>query len=273
MRQTMKINIVLGLIFLSFLLYANSNYLHGIVGLTMRDGGTGCVCHNFSLDDSVNVWIEGPDSIQKNITAQFKLFMTGGPAVEGGFNIASNIGLLSPVDTLVTLIAGELTHSAPNPFKNDTVSWSFYYTAPDSIMTDTLYSVGNSVNGDGNPNSFDKWNFGKNFIIYIIDSPVNVDEHNIKPEQYTLYQNYPNPFNPSTTIRYTILLDTKGEMQEVSLKVYDVLGNEVATLVDEYKLAGDYEVIFDAADLSSGIYYYRLQAGEFVSVKKMILMK
>ncbi|HQJ45675.1 MAG TPA: hypothetical protein PK195_03465, partial [Ignavibacteriaceae bacterium] len=87
----MKINIVLGLIFLSFLLYANSNYLHGIVGLTMRDGGTGCVCHNFSLDDSVNVWIEGPDSIQKNITAQFKLFMTGGPAVEGGFNIASNI--------------------------------------------------------------------------------------------------------------------------------------------------------------------------------------
>jgi hypothetical protein len=88
------------------------------------------------------------------------------------------------------------------------------------------------------------------------------------PSTFSLEQNYPNPFNPSTVISYQLPINGN-----VTLKVFDVLGNEVATLVDEYKLAGRYEVDFSAGGLSSGIYLYKLQTGDFVDMKKMILIK
>jgi hypothetical protein len=85
---------------------------------------------------------------------------------------------------------------------------------------------------------------------------------------FSLSQNYPNPFNPSTSIQYAI-----SNRQFVTLKVYDVLGKEVATLVNEEKPAGNYNIEFYGSNLASGIYYYQLRAGEFVEVKKMILLK
>ena len=85
---------------------------------------------------------------------------------------------------------------------------------------------------------------------------------------FSLQQNYPNPFNPTTSMQYTI-----SSRQFVTLKVYDLLGREVATLVNEEKPAGEYEVEFNAADLPSGIYFYQLKAGEFSKTKKMILLK
>jgi hypothetical protein len=88
------------------------------------------------------------------------------------------------------------------------------------------------------------------------------------PIQFTLEQNYPNPFNPKTVIGYQ--LPVSGN---VTLKVYDLLGSEVAILVDEYKPAGTYEVEFDESSFSSGTYLYKLTAGEFISTKKMILLK
>ena len=88
------------------------------------------------------------------------------------------------------------------------------------------------------------------------------------PEKFNLEQNYPNPFNPSTTISFSI--PSSGF---TSLKVYDILGKEVATLVNEEKQSGTYEVKFDAASLSSGIYFYTLTAELFSQTKKMILMK
>jgi len=87
-------------------------------------------------------------------------------------------------------------------------------------------------------------------------------------ESYDLAQNYPNPFNPSTTIKYQIPEDGI-----VSLKIYDILGKEVKTLVNEQKPVGRYEVKFDATDLATGVYIYRLKVNDFVSVKKMVLMK
>jgi hypothetical protein len=95
------------------------------------------------------------------------------------------------------------------------------------------------------------------------------------PNDFILYQNYPNPFNPTTSIKYAVssLPDGKASTQLVQLKVYDVLGNEVATLVNEEKSAGMYEVEFNATKFASGVYYYKLQAGDFVQMKKMILMK
>ena len=107
-------------------------------------------------------------------------------------------------------------------------------------------------------------------------NPVSVEQNNsLIPQNFALEQNYPNPFNPTTTIKYTIPNVTLSgvEGSRVLLKVYDVLGNEIATLVNEEKPAGNYKVEFNASNLASGIYFYRLQAGSFVETKKMILLR
>jgi len=88
------------------------------------------------------------------------------------------------------------------------------------------------------------------------------------PDEYKLYQNYPNPFNPSTNIKYQI--PNNGF---VSIKVFDILGKEITTLVNEKQSSGTYEVTFDGGDLSSGIYFYKLETDGFSEVKKLILLK
>ena len=95
------------------------------------------------------------------------------------------------------------------------------------------------------------------------------------PKKYVLFQNYPNPFNPTTTIRFDI-----PERSFTSLKIYNVLAKEVVELIEEEKTPGSYQVKFDASNLSSGVYFYKLQAvptgrqaGSFVETKKMILIK
>jgi hypothetical protein len=111
---------------------------------------------------------------------------------------------------------------------------------------------------------------------FTITYPVSVKEEVNFPTEFSLSQNYPNPFNPSTKIKYTIPSVTLRQAQSdrlVTLKVYDVLGNEVATLVNEAKSAGEYEVDFDGSALPSGIYFYQLAAGNFLQTKKMILLK
>lgn len=89
-----------------------------------------------------------------------------------------------------------------------------------------------------------------------------------EPFEYKLYQNYPNPFNPTTMISYSL-----PQNSFVSLRVYNSLGNEVAVLVNKNKPAGNYDVLFDGKNLSSGIYYFQLKANDFIKVKKMILIK
>ncbi|MBI9073245.1 MAG: family 10 glycosylhydrolase [Melioribacteraceae bacterium] len=99
-----------------------------------------------------------------------------------------------------------------------------------------------------------------------ITSVKNIDSE--IPNKYELYQNYPNPFNPSTIIKYDL-----AEISDVNLSVYDMLGRKVVELVNENKMAGKYKIQFDAENLSSGIYFYRLTAGSFVSSKKLIFIK
>jgi len=96
----------------------------------------------------------------------------------------------------------------------------------------------------------------------------NVGHSSLNPIEFKLYNNYPNPFNPTTVIRYSI-----SEASFISMKVYNELGKEVKSLVNETKSAGTYEVEFNASNLSSGVYYYKLQAGSFTETKKMILAK
>jgi hypothetical protein len=96
----------------------------------------------------------------------------------------------------------------------------------------------------------------------------SVASHEIVPGEFRLEQNYPNPFNPTTYLRFT-----SADLRFVTLKVFDVLGREVVTLVNEDLAAGSYDVTFNAANLSSGVYFYRLTVGGMVQTKKMILQK
>jgi hypothetical protein len=117
----------------------------------------------------------------------------------------------------------------------------------------------------GNSHDKDEWD------AVLIDSHItglNTEGDRTTINNYALMQNYPNPFNPNTTISYQL-----PKSGQVTIKVYDVLGNEVKTLVNEYKTAGSYLVNFDAGRLSSGMYIYKITAGGFTSAKKMTLIK
>jgi len=110
--------------------------------------------------------------------------------------------------------------------------------------------------------------FKDSSYLKVFYTPVSVDEDKYFPSHFALEQNYPNPFNPSTTFRYSIPTHSK-----VVIKVYDVLGNEIATLMDEEKTVGTYELTWNAKNHSSGIYFYTISAGSFIETKKMILLR
>jgi uncharacterized Ntn-hydrolase superfamily protein len=132
-------------------------------------------------------------------------------------------------------------------------------TAPVAMGTDTISAI--VISGTDTVEIFQK------AVVYY-DNPVSINDKPISSNEFYLFQNSPNPFNPSTVISYQ--LPRNGN---ASLTVYDVLGNQVATLVDEFRPAGKYKVEFDAAKLPSGIYFYKLQVENFLDTKKMILIK
>jgi len=212
------------------------------------------------------------------------MFMAGGPAEAGGYNVAGRFGEMVLVDTFSvqhSLSMNELTQafSLPFPTTEDTIYWEFGYKALDaSNQWDTIYSCGLSLVWDSIPDFHDRWNFGPKFPVKIL-SVTNNDDNINQPTDFVLYQNYPNPFNPSTKIKFSITpsLSLRERVSEgqvrVTLKVYDALGNEITTLVNEVKSPGEYEVNFDAAGLTSGLYFYRLSAGSYSETKKMLLLR
>lgn len=108
---------------------------------------------------------------------------------------------------------------------------------------------------------------------YNLSSILGVNPELEKNGIFALSQNYPNPFNPSTYIEYSIPTNVNRESEIVSLVVYDILGKEVATLVNKEQKAGNYKVMFNASSLSSGVYFYRLQSGSFAETKKLVLLR
>jgi len=125
-----------------------------------------------------------------------------------------------------------------------------------------------SINAAGDTNLYAGTDDGvwRRPLSEIITNVENIDDNN--PNHFSLSQNYPNPFNPTTSIQYAV-----SSREFVTLKVYDLLGREVATLINEEKPAGEYEIEFNASGLASGIYFYKLQAGSYSSIKKMICLK
>jgi len=177
-------------------------------------------------------------------------------------------------------------------FRFDIPMWTFYYNCKGGELhiydIDTSYTLGYP---DIRQNQNFHYYFSQKFGIYylfeygIVNSDytlkgciisdttygqllVSVENSNRIVTDFSLSQNYPNPFNPNTTIKYQI-----PEISFVTIKVYDVLGNEIVTLVKEEKPAGSYEILFDGTGLTSGIFFYQLRAGQYVETKKMVLLK
>jgi Secretion system C-terminal sorting domain len=178
------------------------------------------------------------------------------PDADSTFALMLHARLIMDQDDNIYLAAGTLTEMAVCKVNsNGSSEWTV--TMPGSYANDI--TLGSDI---------DVYVVGGNTarINQTIVSVVN--DEVIVPEGHTLKQNYPNPFNPTTKISFSI--PSSGF---ASLKVYDILGNEVATLVNEEKPAGTYEANFNASSLSSGTYFYRLVSGSFTEVKKMILLK
>ena len=261
-KRKKSINLLFALLSVSaVIIYAHEN---GIVERTLKNGN-GCTCHNDFPSAGVLVVIAGPDTLAVNQTATYTVTISGGPLVRGGTNIAASNGNVLPVSGDLRQEANELTHVSPKTPVAGQVTFQFTYTAPATVGSQTLFANGNSVNFNG-ANSGDQWNFAANKLINVVQPTDIVDD--ILVNSFQLNQNYPNPFNPSTKISWQSPVSN----WQV-LKVFDVLGDEVATLVDEWKEAGNYSINFDASNLPSGVYVYRLMTGNFVETKKMMLLR
>ncbi len=208
----MKVNYFLAFLFLAFIsivVIANVNETD-LINCTELNG-YGCVCHTVERDTLVQVWVEGPESLYVGQTGLYKMFMSGGPAEGGGYNVAGRFGEMVLVDTFSfrhPLALNELTQAFPIPFPTpeDTIYWEFGYKVLEtSSEWDTIYSCGLSLVWDSIPDFHDRWNFGPKFPVKIL-LVTDVDENSNQPNEYVLYQNYPNPFNPSTKIKYRIPL-------------------------------------------------------------------
>ena len=271
------------------ILYINLTAFHdGYPGpVTKRPGGQfqGCICHGDTKPSPfVSVLIVGPSSVHARDTATYTLKISGGPDSAAGCKIASFYGnlLTSPLDTALHLTQVqyyggtidsvnklELNHSYPKKPVNDTIYFKFRYVAPNTPNGfDTLYANGNSVVVDQVTDD-DRWNFATNKVISI--TPTGINNNSIVINDFNLMQNFPNPFNPSTDIRF--------EMYKpglVTLSVFDMTGKERARLIDNKVYpSGTNSISFDAGkyNLSSGLYFYKLESGSSAEIKKMMLIK
>ena len=170
--------------------------------------------------------------------------MTGYAALAGGGNLDAEWLIENPLQVVIPAMDSttiELTIIAPNELGQFTADIVLESNDPDSTVTR---------------------------LQVVLDVITGIDEENSFPTVYSLSNNYPNPFNPTTTIKYSI-----PEAGNVEMKVYDILGNEVAALVNEIKAPGNYAATFDASSFASGVYIYTLRSNNFVQTKKMILLK
>jgi len=187
----------------------------------------------------------------------FDSTMVSDTTSQGLYIVNSGSGVLS-IDSITISDSHFYISNVINDIEPYTALKSELHFVPDTINN---FSANLTVYSDGGIKQILLTGIGK-------DDAVNVEDEITTPLAFGLQQNYPNPFNPSTKIKWQSPINSWQ-----TLKVYDVLGNEVATLINESKPAGTYEVEWNASSLSSGIYFYRLQMGYFIETKKMIVLK
>jgi Secretion system C-terminal sorting domain len=258
LKTSVFVALMVTLVFgVSLLVYA---YASGRAGCTLKSSTAGCSCHSSSANTAVNALLTGPDTVTVGSTTNytFTVSRTSGTFNTGGVDIAVSTGTLGiGTSSGIKISSGEVVHSAKF---TTTTTKTFTFTAPSTAGTVTMYICGAA--GTNPP----AWNNGANKTI-VVKSLTGI-ENNSTPASYNLNQNFPNPFNPVTKINYDL-----AKTSEVSLVVYNLLGKKVSTLVNQKQDAGYYSVDFNAANLSSGVYYYKIQAGDFTSIKRMTLIK
>jgi photosystem II stability/assembly factor-like uncharacterized protein len=221
-----------------------------------------------SFTDVNNGWVAG--KLESGVTP--KIFHT----INGGANWLEVTNIPNPYGTTF--------HGISIYFLNQNVGWIAIRQVDEQGITYVMQTTngGNSWVQQSIPCDFNifsiffidqnnGWLIGDNGCIAYTSTGGNitsVDNENVIPLQFALEQNYPNPFNPSSSIQFAV-----SNRQFVTLKVFDVLGNEIETLVNEEKPAGTYEVTWYAEQLPSGVYFYQIRAGSFVETKKMLLLK
>lgn len=237
------------------LIYSFGN---GIAGRTLKNTTSGCAsCHNFNT--STTAVISGPDTVTVGQTVEYTISFSGINTGLYGVDIAAKFGTLSPGagSNYLKLLDGELVQSAGI---SGTGPIPFNYTAPQTAGSDTLYAVVDK----GYPG---RWNWVPNKGI-VIKQQVGIKENSSHLEGFYLNQNYPNPFNNQTKISFSIPYASN-----IIICVYDINGNVIEKLVESYVKDGNYEIIWDAKNLPSGVYFYKIFMNEYSIARKMILIK
>jgi hypothetical protein len=235
------------------------SYASGVAGRTLKGSTPGCTCHQSSSNSAVVVSVTGPATLNPGATGTYTLSVSrsSGTFSTGGIDIAVSSGTLATGGTSgIKLSSGEIVHSAK--FTSATTK-TFTLTAPATPGPITIYCTGAA--GTNPPN----WNHGTSFIVNVVSGINQIEEI---ANTYSLAQNFPNPFNPTTNISFSI---PKSEFVNVS--VYDITGKLVQELVNSNQPAGKFNVTWDANNFASGVYFYKIKAGDFVEMKKMSLIK
>ncbi len=234
-----------------------------------------------SINDLAYSWAPGGIGIPGNWkTGYFGIGILGSPGNP------KNVGITS----MSSFVIKDTGPTSPWP-KNNEVIWAKMNGGMDTLVQNANITI---IIGSG-PFAFKKWAkevytssiimgndlndiINKKFIAqatynnnFVLPDSINTlveESGNVTPSGFKLVQNYPNPFNPSTTINYSV---PKSSM--ITIKVYDALGNEVETLVNGQKNPGNYKIIFNAGKLASGVYFYQMRSSDYISIKKMILLK
>jgi hypothetical protein len=197
-----------------------------------------------------------------SITGYYQFF----PAASSGDRFGVNVGLFKGgVDGTCIAIAAIANPTETTSYTQFTAVFNYQSEEiPDTCVAEfMIIGPGTGLDAYAHPGSY-----------YLIDDlafsnvPVSVDEPVNLPAQFSLQQNYPNPFNPSTSIQFSL-----SNGAQVKLRVFNILGKEVATLVNEWRSAGRYNEKFDASKFSSGVYFYRLDTGNYSAMKQMLLIK
>lgn len=241
--------------------------IDGRTGRTRKTSTSGCgSCHGSSATTGVTVTINGPDSVIAGQSAQYSLVITRAGKTGAGLDVATRRGSLGAVTSGTRVQSGEITHNDNLSMSNGTITIQFNYNAPATVGLDTIWATGIATNSQGNTGG-DEWNWSANRSIYV-KLATGINGSNSQVKDFKLQQNYPNPFNPSTSIGYDIPKESL-----VELSIYDASGKFVRTLVNEQKFAGSYSITFGSEGLASGVYYYKLTAGDLSETMKMILIK
>ncbi len=232
---------------------------HGAFGIARLDSD-GALDNSFGVGGSERIFIAGADSLTN-------IAYSAAVQQDGKIVVAGKSGFLGPAFSVVRL---NRDGTVDNTFGINGSAYADSFST-DVDVDDEAHAVLVQPDGKIVAAGFSQTTFGPaEFAVarFMHSNVTGIMNNKITPKSFVLYQNYPNPFNPTTKIDFQM-----SEPGFVTLEVYDVLGRKVTTLVNRRESAGDHVVAFDGSELASGVYYYRLVAGNGLSVKKMILLK